>query len=253
MIGLSATPFRDDKLEKVIKWYIGDIIYYEEAKVNQDIIVNIYKFNMEHELYKVVYNKFTKEVQIATMISNLVELKERNNFIRDIIVKTRKNKDRKILVLSERIVHLEYLKEKIDELNIGSTSFYIGGMKQKKLDESEKADVIFSTYSMSSEALDIDTLNTIILATSRRKVEQSVGRILRKQKGNYKVKPLIIDIVDKLDTFTKQSYTRKKYYKKITNDDDIHVFKYNNGKITSEAKKKKIINKEDDGLFIDSD
>ena len=41
MLGLSATPYRDDKLEKVLTYYIGEIIYYEPPKVNQEIIVNI--------------------------------------------------------------------------------------------------------------------------------------------------------------------------------------------------------------------
>ena len=34
MLGLSATPYREDKLEKVINWHIGDILYYESSKVN---------------------------------------------------------------------------------------------------------------------------------------------------------------------------------------------------------------------------
>ena len=42
---------------------------------------------------------------------------------------------------------------------------------------------------MSSEGLDIPTLNTIVLTTSR-KCRAIVGRILRKQSG-YNVKPLL--------------------------------------------------------------
>ena len=68
---------------------------------------------------------------------------------------------------------------------------------------------------MSSEGLDIPTLNTIILATSRKNVEQSVGRILRKQDG-YEIDPLIIDIVDNLKQFKNQGNIRKRHYKKIT-------------------------------------
>ena len=69
-------------------------------------------------------------------------------------------------------------------------------MKQQKLDEAELADIIFSTYTMSSEALDISSLNAIILATSRRKIEQSIGRILRK--NDHECRPLIIDIINYL-------------------------------------------------------
>jgi len=128
-------------------------------------------------------------------------------------------------------------------------------MKQEKLTKAEEADIIFSTYSMSSEALDISTLNTVILTTSRKKIEQSVGRILRKQAGSYKIKPLIIDIVDKLPVFTRQGYTRKTYYTKLTGEENITYFKYENGELTEEKKKivKVVEDEADDDYCLDSD
>ena len=250
MIGLSGTPYRNDKLEKVFEYYIGKIIYFEKPKINQEILVNIYKFKMINERFKVVINKYTKEAQISTMISNMVELIERNTFIVNLIKNCRDDINRKILVLSDRLDHLDYLIEEVDKLDIGTTSKYIGGMKQSKLDESEEADIIFSTYSMSSEALDISSLNTIILSTSRRNVEQSVGRILRKQKGNYLSQPLVVDIVDDIKTFINQSYTRKAYYKKITDFDNIKTYTYENGNIKQDEIKKI---KKPDVKFADSD
>lgn len=250
MIGLSGTPYRNDKLEKVFEYYIGKIIYFEKPKINQEILVNIYKFKMVNERFKVIINKYTKEAQISTMISNMVELIERNTFIVNLIKKCREDINRKILVLSDRLDHLDYLIGEVDKLDIGTTGKYIGGMKQSKLDESEDADIIFSTYSMSSEALDISSLNTIILSTSRRNVEQSVGRILRKQKGNYLSQPLVVDVVDDIKTFINQSYTRKAYYKKITDYDNIKTFTYENGEI-NEDQNKKI--KKPESKFADSD
>ena len=184
-----------------------------------------------------------------------------------LIKKCREDISRKLLILSDRLDHLDFMKNKIDELDCGTTSKYIGGMKQQKLDIAEQADIIFSTYSMSSEALDISSLNTIILSTSRRNVEQSVGRILRNQKGNYLAHPLVIDVVDSLRTFTNQGYTRKTYYKKITNFDNIVTYSYKEGEIIEEPRKerKQTTNKEtskfvdldeeaeDESLFIDSD
>lgn len=237
MIGLSATPFRDDKLEKVIQYYIGDIIHYEAPKINQEIICKLYKFTMKHAKYEIVLNKYTKEVQISTMISNITELEERNKFICERIKECREDKARKILILSDRREHLDFLQNKINELDIGTTSQYVGGLKQKVLDEAEDADIIFSTYSMSSEALDISSLNTVILATPRRKVEQSTGRILRAEKGKYLAQPLIIDIIDSLKPFTSQSYGRKTYYKKITKQKDIFSYKYEDGELIEEEQK----------------
>lgn len=250
MIGLSGTPFRNDKLEKVFEYYIGKMIYYEKPKINQEILVNIYRFKMKHDKFKVVINKYTKEAQISTMVSNMVELVERNTFIVNLIKECREDVNRKILVLSDRLDHLGYIMEEVDKLDIGTTGKYVGGMKQSKLDESEEADIIFSTYSMSSEALDISSLNTVILGTSRRNVEQSVGRILRKQKGNYLSQPLVVDVVDDIRTFVNQSYTRKAYYKKITDFENIKTFTYNDGKVTLDEVKKI---KQPVSKFADSD
>jgi len=271
MIGLSGTPNRADKLDFVLEYYIGNMLYYEKPQINQEIIVNIYKYTMKHDKFTMVFNKYTKEAQVSTMITNLVELVERNEFIVGLIKQCREDPSRKLLILSDRLDHLTFMKNKIDLLDCGTTSKYIGGMKQAKLDIAEEADIIFSTYSMSSEALDISSLNTIILATSRRNVEQSVGRILRNQKGNYLAQPLVIDVVDSLKTFTNQGYTRKTYYKKITNSDNIVTFNYKEGEIIEEPRKerKQIAEKqtkevskfidsddeddEDGSLFIDSD
>ena len=74
--------------------------------------------------------------------------------------------------------------------------------------------------------------------------------------------------VDSLKTFTNQGYTRKTYYKKITNSDNIVTFNYKEGEIIEEPRKerKQIAEKqtkevskfidsddEDGSLFIDSD
>jgi len=72
---------------------------------------------------------------------------------------------------------------------------YIGELKEKELEESSKMDVIFGSYPMAEEGLDIPDLNTVILTTPKSDIQQSIGRILRKE--NDDEYPLIIDIADK--------------------------------------------------------
>jgi superfamily II DNA or RNA helicase len=91
------------------------------------------------------------------------------------------------------------------------TGLYTGRQKQTELRESESANVIFSSYAMCREGLDIQSLNTIILATSAGDVVQTCGRILRKE---HDVSPLVIDIVDNFSTFVSQSKKRDAFYKK---------------------------------------
>ena len=65
-----------------------------------------------------------------------------------------------------------------------------------------------------SEGMDIPKLNTVILASPKTDVEQSVGRILRQKKKDREKNPLIVDIVDKFSTFVRQSKKRITFYKK---------------------------------------
>ena len=211
-IFLTATPKRSDALEKVLYWYFGDIIYKAPPQKNQDVQVNIYKYDIKHEKFKESYIRFTKEVNKAGTITRISKISKRNKFIIDIIKDILDEEGRKILILSDRIEHLTKLKEKLDKKEINS-DFYIGGMKQAKLDEASKATVILASYGMASEALDIPALNTLMMVTPRRNIEQSVGRILRK-KDNI-IQPLIVDIVDQLPSFNNQGLARRKFYNKL--------------------------------------
>ena len=69
--------------------------------------------------------------------------------------------------------------------------------------------MIIAPYAMASEGLDIKTLTSLILASPKTDVCQSVGRILRQKHSS----PLVIDIIDAHDIFMSQWYKRRKYYK----------------------------------------
>jgi len=66
---------------------------------------------------------------------------------------------------------------------------------------------------MASEAMNIKTLNTVILASPRKHVEQSTGRILRVRPSERVVVPLIVDIVDVHPMYRGQWKKRLAYYK----------------------------------------
>ena len=83
------------------------------------------------------------------------------------------------------------------DANLG---YYIGGMKQTKLDENaDKCQILLATYQMAAEGFSIKKLNTVILATPRKKVEQSTGRIFRERIEERKLPPHIIDVIDSHD------------------------------------------------------
>jgi hypothetical protein len=74
--------------------------------------------------------------------------------------------------------------------------------------------VLLATYAMASEAMNIKALNAMIMASPRKKVEQSTGRILRVSADKRVVEPLIVDIIDQHETYVRQWYLRQRYYKK---------------------------------------
>jgi superfamily II DNA or RNA helicase len=83
-------------------------------------------------------------------------------------------------------------------------------MKEAKLKETESKKVVIATYAMAAEALDIKTLTTLIMATPKTDIEQSVGRILREKHS----KPIVVDIVDSHGIFQNQWKKRRAFYKK---------------------------------------
>jgi predicted helicase len=88
----------------------------------------------------------------------------------------------------------------------------MGGMKEAALQESSKKKIIFATFSQAHEGLDIPTLDTVILASPKSDITQSIGRIMRETKGK-KNNPHIYDIHDPWSVFTAMFYKRSKIYR----------------------------------------
>lgn len=268
-IGLSATPYRKDGLIKVMFWYLGDIIYKMERKGDKRVQVKIFNYISNDPLFKEKKTWFNGKTNpnVPKMITNMYKIKDRNTFIVNIIDKLKCHYDKKILVLSHRLDHLSILKDAVDdlikkqeqdgiiEIDEYTTSKYIGGMKEMSLNDAAEADIIFATYAMAEEGLDIDGLNTLILATPKADIIQSIGRIMRKPIQEGDVFPLIIDIMDGFSVFINWSEVRKNYYNKngydiceyeVFNDKCITVKQmlYYNKKIST-----KIYKKEDADIY----
>ena len=227
MIGLSATPLRKDKLEKIIDWFIGPMLVRIEKRQTISSSIRIYNYTSTNKLFKRVIGKDGKEIS-AIMLNNIVQIDERNDFIHKLMKDILKKEPlRQIMFLSDRKEHLETIKKLIDtdkEMNKFTTGYYVGGMTKNKLKESESKTVIFGTYSMASEGLDIPTLDTIIMGTPRTSIEQTIGRIVRKDNpDDYLNQPLVIDIADNLGNYKFWTSARKKIYKNL----NYEVSEYN--------------------------
>ena len=206
-LGLSGTMKRKDGLSKVFEYYIGPVVHKEKTDITTEVLIkSVYYHN--DSLFDDVKTDYRGQPLYSTMINKL-NFPSRIQLIVDILkYELHENPQQQIMILSNTKQIIEDLHDSMKDLP-QSIGYYVGGMKEEALKESEKKDIILATYSMASEGLDIKTLTTLIMATPKSDVCQSIGRILRSKHS----KPLVIDIVDPHTVFKNQYKKRCVYYK----------------------------------------
>lgn len=210
-LGLSATMQRKDGLTKVFKMFLGEVVCKKKRKGDEFVLVKGIDYYINDDEFNEVKYDFRGNPAYSSMITKLCKYNRRSDFIIKIIKKELEiKKDQQIMILGQNKSILKYLYDAISYHNISSVGYYVGGMKEEALKESENKTIIIATYAMASEGLDIKTLTTLILVTPRTDVTQSIGRILRVKHE----RPLVIDIIDHHDLFKKQWNKRKLFYKK---------------------------------------
>lgn len=234
-IGLSATINRKDGLAKVFKWYLGDVVY-KSTKRKDTVIVDVHEYFESDLAYSFEHKGYGGKLNVAKMINNICAYNPRISFTIDLVISILdKEPNRKILILSDRRSHLLTLFDKIKEIGI-DVGIYMGGMDQKVLIECETKQVILATFSIAAEGYDQKGLDTLILASPKSDVVQSVGRILRDKECDRINTPLIIDIVDKFSIFEKQGLKRIKYYKSLGYTINGQIYNINEKVILEDGK-----------------
>jgi superfamily II DNA or RNA helicase len=211
MLGISATVDRKDKLTKILYMFIGEKIYSKKREADDLVCVRAINYHANDTEFNEVETDFRGNVKYSSMIVKLCDYGPRSDFIiriiKDLISEEPSNQ---IMILCHNRSLLSYLYEGINHRNIASVGYYVGGMKQKNLQETESKCIVLATYAMAAEALDIKTLNTLVMVTPKTDITQSVGRILREKHEN----PIIVDIIDSHDIFQNQWAQRRRFYKK---------------------------------------
>ena len=172
------------------------------------------------------------------MYTKLLDIQDRNQFIMKLVQDIyKKRKGTKGLLLSQRIDDIKNIKKFLDEnTDIVSAEFH-GKTKPAQRELAVKAELILSVYQFASEALDIPDLNCLIMVQSKKDLEQVLGRIFRKQKGDYTTVPLVIDIIDELPSFKRQASVRNRKYKKDKFVVEDYIYDYKTKKVSFKCKK----------------
>ena len=211
MLGLSATMNRKDGTTKVFKMFLGDVIFKGERDEKREVVVRAIEYQVDDDEFNHEITDYRGNPAYSTMITKLCDYNRRSEFILNILKDMLlENPAQQIMILAHNKSLLKYLHDAIEHHNIASVGYYIGGMKETALKQTETKKVVIATYSMASEALDIKTLTTLIMCTPRSDIQQSVGRILREKHSE----PVVVDIIDSHDVFKNQWKKRKAFYKK---------------------------------------
>lgn len=211
MLGISATVDRKDKLTRVLYMFIGNKIYEEKREADDPVCVRAIQYVSTDPEFNAVDVDFRGNTKYSSMIVKLCAFGPRSDFIVKVLGDLlQEHPDNQIMILCHNRSLLTYLYDAIQYRSLATVGYYVGGMKQAKLQETESKQIVLATYAMAAEALDIKTLSTLVMVTPKTDIIQSVGRILRVKHEN----PIIVDIVDTHDNFQKQWVQRRRFYKK---------------------------------------
>ena len=208
VLALSATPERQDGLSVAIEWHVGKITYKETPNRNEQKPTEIVLVNAENEGIEFDPKNYSR------MITRLCNDKTRNDIIVNTINPIIKDTRRHVLIITERAEHVKTLRNLLD---VDNDEIGVFISKKRKRDDNDvplSKRIIISTYKMMEEGISVGSLNTLVLASPKKNIVQTLGRIYRKI--HVDINPLIIDVVDSI--LQNQANQRMKIYKNELHD-----------------------------------
>lgn len=223
--GVSATPDRGDKKDKLIEWSLGPVAVQLQQEHKQSMVRYLKSFGV----FSWYANSSPKT---GRYINEVAEDMNRNRLMARAIVEMY-GTGRTILCLSDRIEHLEVMKSLLMRYGIGGSDIGVvtryhnrwrymkdpkpsrqppewergtqftpvkmglvsKRVKTKELDEMKaRLPILLATYQMFSKGVDVPRLDTGFDLTPRSKAQQQHGRILRQMAG--KKTPIWVTVVD---------------------------------------------------------
>ena len=222
--GVSATPEKENGHTPIIKMQCGDIRYKVDMKEYNK------KLNLSMKVYaKSVHLNFVnknisdyKINEIYDLISNDVLRNE--EVIKDIKKEFEKGKN--LLVLTERIDHLEYFYKKLSNIT-NNIIVYRGGLSKKILKNYDELNnniknnnenkIIIATSSCIGEGFDDSSLEVLFLTmpiSSINRIVQYTGRLHRKNENKKEI--IVYDYIDDNFSMIRNMFLkRKKAYEKV--------------------------------------
>ena len=216
--GLTATPTRKDGWHKIIYMQCGDIrcrVNNKDSESSKKVIVRKtnYRYAPLEEMETISFSEILNDMS-HNELRNSVILQDVKQSVAD---------GRIPIVLTERLEHLNILKQKLEELHV-PVVIYKGNMGKKKTkemqetiqnaDKNQQARIILATSSSIGEGFDDSRLDTLFLTMPvswKGRIIQYVGRLHRNHKDKEEL--IVYDYLDNMKILERMYYKRIKGYK----------------------------------------
>ena len=203
MLGLTATPWRRDRLSKLIFWHLGDV-HHEVRK--SDLVAKGDLLDLEVVVRPTEFRPYYDPInEYSKMLSELTSDDARNRLIAGDIAKevTHRTNGGICLVLSDRKHHCENLQVLLKHRHHIEAELLTGDvpMDQRRATidriEAGTVAVLIATGQLIGEGFDCPAMSTLFLTTPIRfsgRVVQYLGRVLRPVEGVERAR--VFDYVD---------------------------------------------------------
>jgi superfamily II DNA or RNA helicase len=190
-IGVSGTLNRADRAENVFKFGLGPVVKGQKIK---SLVPTIYFVDTKYVGKGINIKDYSRDKH--KMLADICSSPARNTLIVNNAVKAALA-GRHVLVLSERVAHVEELysmiREQLDSAFI-KVGKMVGSSKKEVRDYAQDAQVLIATSQLLAVGFNNPRLDTLIFATPMQSVVQPVGRVIRQHPE--KKPPLVIDLVE---------------------------------------------------------
>lgn len=200
MNGLSATPWRRDRLSKLIFLYVGNVVH-EVDKLSLIETGDVLRAEVITRETHFIPNS-DPQTEYSTMLSELTEDRTRNILIAQDVAKEASNGSGICLVLSDRKTHCSTLQNLLSRYGIKSevlTGDVSNGERKATVESLNLGHikVLIATGQLIGEGFDCKELSTLFLATPIKfdgRLIQYLGRVLRPAPGKKKAR--VYDYID---------------------------------------------------------
>jgi superfamily II DNA or RNA helicase len=220
MLGLSATPWRRDKLSKLIFWYLGDVRHEVASSglveaghvLAADIVYRETEFQPFHDPVR----------EYSRMLAELTADDKRNRMIAADVAQQIAEAQGTCLVLTDRKAHADTLNSILHYKHHLASALLTGdlgaGERRVVLERlaAGRIDVLVATGQLIGEGFDCPNLSVLFLATPVRfsgRLLQYLGRVLRPAPGKHRAR--VYDYVDaRVEVLAAAARARQRVYER---------------------------------------